>query len=156
MAERYCTKHGKYLEGWSEGGCPECSDEAKQSERDRERAACDAEEREEASRRREEAAQERDERAAERADERAYLINNPGEYDCPHCMLKSLKRGATRCPKCQGIIEGRSWLEVYAREEKARKEREEACLRAEEARLRAEEARVREKEAARKTGHGSN
>jgi len=131
----YCPIHGYLGEG---GTCDQCV-------RDREEA--------------EEAAEARAGKAAELAAEQTFLINNPGDYKCPHCLLKSLKRGARRCPKCHGEIG--PWDEVYAREAEALKKQEEARTQKERERQQQEEIRKSRKRAqaavaaerARKTRH---
>ncbi|CAN5511987.1 hypothetical protein BH10PLA1_BH10PLA1_18580 [soil metagenome] len=60
--------------------------------------------------------EEAEEKAQERADEIVYKTNNPGDYECPYCMMISLKRGSRRCPKCQHDIESEHWDGVYAGE----------------------------------------
>ncbi|MBK1646938.1 hypothetical protein CKO25_20415 [Thiocapsa imhoffii] len=49
-------------------------------------------------------AERNEEEAAERDLWSDYRRDNPGDYECPHCKYKTLKFGATRCPKCQGIL----------------------------------------------------
>src|SRR5665213_3051142 len=116
-----------------------------EAEREREETREEAErEREEA---REEAARERAEQAAREAEDRVYRVNNPGDFDCPYCMLRSLRRAAKRCPKCQHDIEPGYWTGVFARELEERNRQEEARLREQEARLRAEEERRRKQKA---------
>jgi cation transport ATPase len=117
----YCPIHGYLGEG---GTCDQCV-------RDREEA--------------EEAAEARAEKAAELAAEQTFLINNPGDYKCPHCLLKSLKRDARRCPKCHGEIG--PWDEVYAKEAEALKKQEEARTQKERERRQQEEIR-KERESA--------
>jgi hypothetical protein len=41
---------------------------------------------------------------------------NPGEYDCPHCLFRSLRRGASKCPLCHGNIDSEYWVQVQKRE----------------------------------------
>ena len=56
---------------------------------------------------------------------------NPGDYDCPHCLYTTLKRGASRCPICHGSVDVEYWERVRtaeaaraAAQEKKRKEEE--------------------------------
>jgi hypothetical protein len=107
----YCRVHGEYSDLW-ESGCPECQ-RAEQRTRDAEADAA-------------EAARELAERVEELAAENTYRSNNPGDFECPYCLLISLKRGARRCPKCQHDIEGQYWDALRTRELEARK-REEAA-----------------------------
>lgn len=51
---------------------------------------------------------------------------NPGEYECPHCRYVSLKRNASRCPLCHGIIDDRHWVALSAAEQRTRIRRLEA------------------------------
>src|SRR5665213_3012002 len=170
-----CNIHGDWELDFSlfaGGGCPACAQEEKdreetrryrketlreatraqeretareEEEREREEAGEEAErEREEA---REEAERDREERLAQEAEDRVYRLNNPGDFDCPYCMLRSLKRAAKRCPKCQHDIEPVYWTGVYAREAEERKRQEEVRLREQEAQLRAEEERRRKQKA---------
>ena len=68
----------------------------------------------------------------------AHFQNNPGDYDCPHCLYRSLRRNASRCPLCHGEIEVSHWTDVLARE-KAEAEREAARLKAKPKRLKLSE-----------------
>lgn len=73
-------------------------------------------------------------------------IRNPGDYDCPHCLYKTLRHGASRCGFCHGEIEQEFWSKVYEREKEAReKAREKEKARAAESKRLADEneARVR-------------
>lgn len=80
-------------------------------------------------------------------------INNPGDYDCPHCRFKTLRRDATRCPKCHGEISDRYWRDVEAREEIRRQEQKRRAE--EEKHRRAEELRRLQEEAARERARQS-
>lgn len=48
-----------------------------------------------------------------------YRRANPGDYACPHCKYISLKRGASRCPLCQGEVESDYWSAIQAAEKAA-------------------------------------
>ena len=68
------------------------------------------------------------EAAAEATERAAYLINNPGDYECPACKMKSLKRDASRCPKCQEKVNEHYWEDIreeerLAEERAAKKQR---------------------------------
>ena len=135
----HCRIHGKYSDVYSDG-CSECQRaEEREVEAlgERERAA---ESREEAARERAERAEEAARERAERAEEHAHQVNNPGEYQCPFCLLNSLKRPARRCPKCHGSIESSYWEAVLAREA-------EAASRAEQRRKLAGEEHERKRKA---------
>lgn len=106
----YCQIHGSYS---GDSGCWECQSAEKHLE---------------------EAANERAVSAARLAAKlsagHTYKINNPGDFECPYCLLISLKRGARRCPKCQHDVETSYWQKVKEREVstqdlKEKKEREE-------------------------------
>lgn len=60
--------------------------------------------------------------------EDAYRRANPGDYDCPQCMYRSLKWQASRCPLCQGEIVREYWSAVAAME-LAKAEREAVAAR---------------------------
>lgn len=51
-----------------------------------------------------------------------YRATNPGEYECPHCRYVSLRRGASRCPLCQGSVHADYWSRVRAAEAAAQAE----------------------------------
>src|SRR5665213_1755137 len=153
-----CNIHGDWeldFSAFAGGGCPVCAQEEKDREETRRyrkqtlREATQAQEREiareeedrEGEEADEEAERERAEQAAREAEDRVYRVNNPGDFDCPYCMLRSLRRAAKRCPKCQHDIEPGYWTGVFARELEERNRQEEARLREQEARLRAEEER---------------
>lgn len=77
--------------------------------------------------------------AQERAEDTAYAIReadyrraNPGDYECPLCLYVSLKRGASRCPRCHGDVPSDHWARVFAAEG-ARAERKRAKEAAEAA-----------------------
>ena len=79
-------------------------------------------------------------RAAADAKALELLRQNPGEYQCPWCMYKTLKRSALRCPTCRGDVSKDFWAEI----EKADRQ-EQARLRAlEEERLKAEQEKRRQ------------
>lgn len=87
--------------------CPECrADEAGDHRRrmleQQEEAQCDAERQHEELQR--------------SLSEDAYRRANPGDYDCPHCLYQSLRKGASRCPICHGEIEKEYWDAVAAGE----------------------------------------
>ena len=42
--------------------------------------------------------------------------NNPGDYQCPECLLISLKRGARRCPMCRAAVGPGHWPQIYENE----------------------------------------
>ena len=48
-----------------------------------------------------------------------YQQFNPGHYNCPHCLFQSLKRNASRCPLCHGVIDGEYWVQVQKGEKEA-------------------------------------
>jgi len=135
----HCSIHGTYRDRVLSDGCPDCQQAEERAENDRKEAAQAAEARAE---RAEEAAKELAERAEEAADERllaqaelqvaiardqAYRVNNPGDYECPACLYKTLKRGATRC-KCGAVVLAEYWESVRSRErlQQEREERERA------------------------------
>lgn len=77
----------------------------------------------------------------ETQEELAYAINNPGDYACPHCRLRTLLANASRCPRCHGEIESDYWEATYRREREERRIREEAERCAQEERRQNEEQR---------------
>jgi len=58
---------------------------------------------------------------------------NLGDHECPHCLQVSLKRGASRCPLCQGEIADAYWSAIRAREQAEDKRVKGATREAEEA-----------------------
>ncbi len=100
----YCHVHGKY----DGDGCSDCRDAEEQAASDREEMLRELDE------------------LRESQDELAYATNNPGDYHCPYCRLRSLKRSASRCPKCHGEIDSQYWENVRRVEEEARRAQEEA------------------------------
>ena len=99
----YCHIHGKY----DGDGCSDCRDAEEQAASDREEMLRELDE------------------LRESQNELAYATNNPGDYHCPHCRLRSLKRSASRCPKCHGGIDSQYWENVKRVEEEARRAQEE-------------------------------
>lgn len=45
-----------------------------------------------------------------------YNSQNPGEFECPNCLYITLKRNASRCPKCQGTVYQNYWEGIYQHE----------------------------------------
>lgn len=147
----HCWKHDTWYP--SLGECPRClAEESAERQREHfervEEAAHDAEEREEErerererreeealerDRERQEEQQQRHEELVELRREKIYKHSNPGDYQCPKCLFISLKRGASRCPRCQGDVAPDHWKPIYEAE------RIEAEERARRARLAAEE-----------------
>lgn len=65
----------------------------------------------------------------------ADLINNPGEYECPYCLFKTLNYMATVCFKCHRDIDNNYWInvdnkEARKREARLKKAKEEAAIKA--------------------------
>ncbi len=54
------------------------------------------------------------------------LSKDYGDYTCPDCRYKTLRRGASRCPECQGELGSAFWTEVYREEERKRQQEKEA------------------------------
>lgn len=55
----------------------------------------------------------------EEAIRRAQLFEaNPGEYGCPECRFITLRRGASRCPKCHASVPSGYWTPIFEREER--------------------------------------
>lgn len=50
-------------------------------------------------------------------------FENPGEYECPNCLFITLKRNASRCPKCQGTISQNYWAAIYKKEAQEKEKR---------------------------------
>ena len=77
-----------------------------------------------------------EERAQADRDEIIARLNDarrgPGDYECPHCRYISLRRGATRCPLCHGVIDQQLWQRIAAQEAVAEQERRAAAEAAEQ------------------------
>jgi ribosomal protein L37AE/L43A len=58
-----------------------------------------------------------------------YKQANPGDYECPHCKYKTLKRRATRCPTCRESPGEQYWLNVEAKERKEESDARERARR---------------------------
>lgn len=84
--------------------------------------------------------EEREQQRQVREDDRAYQANNPGDFECPYCLLVSLKRYARRCPICRGDVPQSYWQRVAESEEAKRQRNEEMRRRAEDERKRKEAA----------------
>ena len=69
----------------------------------------------------------------------AHAKNNPGDYVCPSCLFQTLKRWASRCPKCHADPGSQYWADVAASERAlemaaaAERERERPIREAQEA-----------------------
>ena len=115
----YCRIHGSY----DGDGCSDCQEALEAAASDRQEMLEQLEE------------------LRGSQEELAYAINNPGDYACPHCCLRSLKLLAKRCPKCHGTIDHDYWEPILQAEEDARRARK---VEEEKRKIReAEEARSR-------------
>jgi hypothetical protein len=90
IVSRHCAIHGRYYEdAYEDEGCPHCR-------RGEEHAA--------AARERSVAAEEQAAEDRQRIQEALNELRSNrdlGEYQCPHCLQRSLKMGASVCPMCQ-------------------------------------------------------
>lgn len=50
-----------------------------------------------------------------------------GDYVCPHCRYKTLRRGASRCPACRGDPGRDFWAQISASEIETRRRQKEAA-----------------------------
>lgn len=119
-----CNRCGKTLHGLLPGFlCPECKSIEREREEDRERE----EEREEQaasdlSEMLSESVRSREQSREDIAAAAVYIAdakNNPGDYYCPSCKFRTLKKGASRCPKCHADPGLQYWAEVEAKEREA-------------------------------------
>ncbi len=147
---RHCRIHGDYIYD----ACPSCQDLAERAERERqERRGAEEEDREER--------RAAEERALESRQESDYKNANPGDYECPNCRYITLRREASRCPKCRGAVTPDYWKPILTRERREAEAREqqrklvaeewargepERRRKAEEARLHAERAETERQE----------
>ena len=89
----YCHIHGRY-DDYFDRGCPACQiaeQDLRQAEWELRNAVSEA----------------------------AYAKANPGDHECPHCLYRSLKKGASRCPLCHGEVRSAYWDVVRALENAA-------------------------------------
>lgn len=100
----YCRVHNG-LQYEYEDGCPKCRDDAEQAALDRSEIIRGLDQSREEAR----------ENIADVAD----AINNPGDYDCPHCKFRTLKKWATCCPRCQKDPGPRYWDGLREEERRA-------------------------------------
>lgn len=105
----YCRVHdGLHYE--YEDGCPKCRDDAEQAASDRSEIIRGL-------------ARSREESREDLAAAAVYIAdakNNPGEYYCPHCKFRTLKKGASRCPSCHGEPGLQYWVDVETKERDAK------------------------------------
>src|SRR4030095_3179217 len=96
---RHCRVHGSYYgEGYS--GCPDCRDAEGRSDA-------------------------RLSQLVEDLGRPSPVDKDFGDYVCPHCRYKTLRRGASRCPECHGAPGMDFWTRVYKDEaESFRKSKE--------------------------------
>lgn len=87
----YCNTHGRYVGD----GCPACRDAEYEIINELARSREDI---------------------ATAAAHIAHAENNPGDYDCPSCKFRTLKKGASRCPKCHADPGRQYWVDVAERE----------------------------------------
>ena len=99
----YCHIHGKH---YYDDGCPRCRAAEEQAESDRSDTLEKLD----------------DLRKAQR--HAADAINNPGDYACPYCKLRTLLKDASCCPKCQKDIGSDYWDRVRYHEEMERQRAE--------------------------------
>ncbi|MEI6166982.1 MAG: hypothetical protein WCS52_07285 [bacterium] len=109
----YCNIHGEYnVYGESSGGCPACQNATERSENDNEKLLKKLSDISDQTVDNERVSRE----AAERI---AYLSNNPGDYICPTCKMRSLKNDALRCPKCCADVTLDFWKNIRSNEKLA-------------------------------------
>jgi len=123
----HCRIHGREFEHGE--GCPECREAEACAENDREELL------ETLERVREEA-----EAARTESD---YKQANPGDYECPECRYDTLRRMASRCPKCHARVAASYWTQLLEREQQEAEERERQKARAAEEWARGEPERQR-------------
>lgn len=120
-----CNRCGKTLHGLLLASlCPECKSIERERENDRERE----EEREERatsnhSEMLDEIYRAREQSREDAAEAAAYIAdakNNPGDYVCPSCLYRTLKKRASRCPKCRAEPGQQYWVDVETEERGAR------------------------------------
>lgn len=130
-----CNRCGKTLHGLLPGFlCAECKSIERERDEDRERE----EEREEQaaqtlSEMLSESTRSREQSREGLATAAVYIANaknNPGDYNCPSCLFRTLKRGASRCPKCHADPSRQYWVDVETKERDARLRAKEAAERA--------------------------
>jgi hypothetical protein len=103
----YCQIHG----GYDDYGCPDCKREEQEQHDARAEQARMLEEQSESLR-----------DIAISTEEAAFRAHNPGDFQCPSCMMISLKRGARRCPLCRSDITPSDWEDIDNKVEEARKQ----------------------------------
>lgn len=134
-----CRIHGQEYEHWE--GCSECRDAEQRTEEGHIELLAALEQAGEEQR----AAAERAEAARAESD---YRQANPGDYECPECRYITLRRTASRCPKCHATIATTYWVPVLERERRVAEEREREKLRAADEWARGEPERRRKAQAA--------
>lgn len=112
-----CNRCGKYLPGFFDTICQECESIENERNEDRER---EEEREEEAALALERSREQSREDLAAAAVYIADAKNNPGDYVCPSCMYRTLKKGASRCPKCHADPGRQYWEVVETSERDAR------------------------------------
>lgn len=113
-----CNRCGKTLHGsWLDFLCPECKSIEREREEDRER---EEERKEQAALALERSREQSREETAAAAVYIANAKNNPGGYDCPSCLFRTLKKGASRCPKCHADPGRQYWVDIETKERDAR------------------------------------
>lgn len=128
MEKHHCNVHGEY-EGYS--GCPDCQRAEERSAEGRQDLLQKIGE------------------LSEQAERAAYKSNNPGDYDCPACRMKSLKKLASRCPLCQADVPNSywtSWLDIWEKERAAKEAHEKWLASPAYAEQRASEQKQREQQ----------
>lgn len=120
-----CNRCGKTLHGLLPASlCPECKSIERDRENDRERE----EEREERAASNHSEMLDEIDRSKEQSREdiaaaAAYIANaknNPGDYVCPSCLFRTLKKEASRCSKCHADIGRQYWDVIKTKERDAR------------------------------------
>lgn len=94
----YCNIHGRH----DSDGCPDCREAVERAEDNREKLV--------------ETFSDLIKLNREAESERNYKINNPGDYDCPYCRFRTLKKNASVCPKCQKDILPAEWKKIIFRD----------------------------------------
>lgn len=112
-----CNRCGKHLNGFFDSICQECESIERERNEDRER---EEEREEQAALALERAREQSREDIAAAAVYIADAKNNPGDYICPSCLYQTLKKGASRCPKCHTDPGRQYWIDVETEERDAR------------------------------------
>lgn len=122
MKKGSCPIHGVYFESFLQAGCPQCREAEEQAETGRAKIQEEISRLNDSLQASREAGESEREASEARILSALYAVNNPGDYQCPSCKLRTLLMDAERCPRCQKDVKHGYWDDIRERERRRAEE----------------------------------